>query len=350
MVTPLGGSAAEDLNMAMNRYLLVSARLAVVGFVLGLLAVAGSPTRAVAVGDGISESCSAGMLYLTNHAGSDAYASLGGQDYLVSDPHTILFPGSTSFPVYAEEGFQIGTADWKECRSFLALGSPVRLVDSRAGQLGVLELPGGSIGSDRTAALVADTPVRFVVTNTSGIPATVGGLALNITAVKPVVGGFIKVYPCASTATTAPATSTVNFQANVTQANGAIAAVDASGGLCVVSSQTTHVILDASGYFSIEAFDVATLPLCLTSSTTSDFYLTALGSPAAGVGVVEYGCSSPAPSDLLFVVAHTSAEAQAMCSVVPNREVIGRATDHWSSLSFSPDVPTMIWLCDIISS
>jgi len=58
------------------------------------------------------------------------------------------------------------------------------------------------------------------------------------------------VFPCASTATTPPATSTLNFQTGVTQANGAIAAVDASGGLCVVSSQNTHLILDASGFLA----------------------------------------------------------------------------------------------------
>jgi hypothetical protein len=132
---------------------------------------------------------------------------------------------------------------------FTALAAPVRLVDSRSGQLGVLEQPGGSIGSDRAAVLPAGVAVRFVVTNTSGIPVSPAGIAFNITAVGPAGGGNLKIYPCASAGSPPPSPSTLNYVAGVAQANAALAA-PASWGVCVLSTQNTNVIIDVSGYFS----------------------------------------------------------------------------------------------------
>jgi alpha-tubulin suppressor-like RCC1 family protein len=152
-------------------------------------------------------------------------------------------------------------------QGFAALVAPARLVDSRPGQLGVLELPGGSLGTDLSVRLEPNVPRRFVVTGVAGVPSEVAGLALNVTAVSPSAQGFFKVYPCAATSSPQPSTSTVNFSAGVNQANGAIAAVDASGGLCVVSSQSAHLILDISGYFTaISTFTPLVAPARLVDS------------------------------------------------------------------------------------
>lgn len=132
---------------------------------------------------------------------------------------------------------------------FTALAAPVRLIDSRAGQTGALEQPGGTVGADISVPLAANTPWRFIVTGANGIPATVKGLALNLVAVGPAGGGFITVYPCASEATAVPASSTINYRPGGTIANGAIVAPSADGGICVLSSQTTNVIIDTTGYF-----------------------------------------------------------------------------------------------------
>ena len=132
---------------------------------------------------------------------------------------------------------------------FTPLATPVRLIDSRAGQIGTLEQPGGYIGSDIGFQLVANTPWRLVVTGANGIPSAVRGMALNLVAVNPTGGGFITVYPCASEATPAPASSTINYRPGVSIANGAIVAPSADGAICVLSSQTTNVIIDTTGYF-----------------------------------------------------------------------------------------------------
>ncbi len=140
---------------------------------------------------------------------------------------------------------------------FVALGVPARLVDTRGGQVGVIELPSGSVGSDVASALAPSVPVRFVVTGVAGVPVGPAGLALNVTAVLPVGSGFLKVYPCGAVGDVPPATSSVNFRVGVNQANAAVVAVGAGGGVCVVSSQETHVVLDVSGYFAAGAGFVA---------------------------------------------------------------------------------------------
>lgn len=137
--------------------------------------------------------------------------------------------------------------------TFVALPAPQRLFDSRhaanAGQLGLLEQASGSIGHDLDARFVQNVPQRFVVTGVGGVPADPGGMALNVVAVNPALKGYLTMYPCATVGSPVPATSTLNFAAGVTQANSAVVDPDASGGLCIVASQTIDVVLDVTGYF-----------------------------------------------------------------------------------------------------
>jgi hypothetical protein len=143
----------------------------------------------------------------------------------------------------------IDTTGYFPTGRFTPLTTPVRLIDSRGGQLGALEQPGGTVGGDIAVPLTANTPWRFIVTGANGIPTTVNGLAVNLVAVNPAGGGFITAYPCSSTSTPVPASSTINYRPGGTIANGAIIAPSADGGICVLSSQTTHVIIDTTGYF-----------------------------------------------------------------------------------------------------
>ncbi|MEQ1701552.1 MAG: carboxypeptidase regulatory-like domain-containing protein, partial [Ilumatobacteraceae bacterium] len=130
--------------------------------------------------------------------------------------------------------------------TFTPLASPQRLVDSRAGKLGLLEQPTGSLGSDLATRMVPMVPQRFVVSDVGGLPLAAEGIALNVTAVNPSAKGYLTMYPCASTATDVPATSTLNFGAGVTIANSTTLQPDA-GGVCIVASKATDVILDATG-------------------------------------------------------------------------------------------------------
>lgn len=131
---------------------------------------------------------------------------------------------------------------------FEADGPPQRLLDSRPNEFGELELDGGSLGADLAVPFAPGVVQRFVVVGSGG-GTDVAGYALNITAVNPAAKGFVTVYPCASAATPVPATSTLNFSKGVTVANAQIIDPDASGGLCVVASQVTHLIIDATGTF-----------------------------------------------------------------------------------------------------
>lgn len=131
--------------------------------------------------------------------------------------------------------------------TFTPLAAPQRLVDSRAGKLGLLEQPTGSLGSDLAARMVPMVPQRFVVSDVGGLPLTAEGIALNVTAVNPTAKGYLTMYPCASTATDVPATSTLNFSSGVTIANSTTLQPD-DGGICIVASKATDVILDATGF------------------------------------------------------------------------------------------------------
>jgi hypothetical protein len=132
--------------------------------------------------------------------------------------------------------------------AFTSLAQPQRLLDTRAGRLGVLEQAGGSIGSDVAVPMTANAPVRVVVANQAGLPASPTGITINVTVAAPPAGGFLTVYPCADTSTAAPSTSTLNYRAGLTTGNSAIVA-QASGGICLIASQPVNVILDATGFF-----------------------------------------------------------------------------------------------------
>ena len=128
-----------------------------------------------------------------------------------------------------------------------ALPEPKRLVDTRPGQLGVLEQPGGTVGSDIATPMQPNVPRRFVVADTAGLPPIVGALALNLTVVSPTAGGFMKAYPCSTVGAAQPATSTINFT-TATVANGAVVATADNGGLCLVSSVAANAIVDVSAF------------------------------------------------------------------------------------------------------
>jgi hypothetical protein len=126
-----------------------------------------------------------------------------------------------------------------------------RLVDTRPGRVGTLEQPGGIIGTDVALPLAADTPVRYRIGQANGGGTAASGSAINATVVGPPANGYLSVYPCASEATAPPATSTLNYRAGRTTGNSTIVS-SALGGICVLSSQPVHVVLDLSGSVSDE--------------------------------------------------------------------------------------------------
>jgi hypothetical protein len=84
-----------------------------------------------------------------------------------------------------------------------------------------------------------------------GIPTSdVSAVSFNLTAVSPSGPGFMTVWPCAKPK---PGTSTLNYVRNQIVPNAVIApidiAADASGTVCISSTQDSHVIVDVNGWF-----------------------------------------------------------------------------------------------------
>jgi hypothetical protein len=104
----------------------------------------------------------------------------------------------------------------------------------------------------RTAAqpLTAAVPRSIQITGLCGIPATAKAVAANVTAITgDGMMGSVTLFPGDEGI---PSTSTINFGANQTRANGAMLKLDGSGVgyLGAVSSITgVHLVVDVSGYF-----------------------------------------------------------------------------------------------------
>jgi len=112
---------------------------------------------------------------------------------------------------------------------FTALAAPTRLLDSRAAGAA---LPGGTT---RTVA--------------TGVAAGMSAVALAVTAVDPQAPGYVTVYPCDQPMPTA---SNLNYAGarvgpGTATANLVLARPDAAGNVCVFTSATMHLVVDAAG-------------------------------------------------------------------------------------------------------
>ena len=133
--------------------------------------------------------------------------------------------------------------------AYSALTDPARLVDTRPNTDALAD------PTDESTALGTNEVRRYVVPDAGDLPpaASIGALAVNLTAVSPGANGFLKAWPCDSTATPPPATSVLNFRATVNGANAGVLAVSPDGGFCVQASSSTHLIVDVSGTFAVNS-------------------------------------------------------------------------------------------------
>lgn len=120
---------------------------------------------------------------------------------------------------------------------------PLRLVDTRPGyDQGAIEVAKELVGGASRLTLQ--------VAGSAGVPD--GGalaVALNVTSTRATGPGYITVYPCG----TRPLASSLNFIAGRTVANNVVVPLSADGQVCIYASTTTHVVVDISGWFAIEA-------------------------------------------------------------------------------------------------
>lgn len=107
---------------------------------------------------------------------------------------------------------------------------PCRLLDTR----------------DAGAPLAAGAALSFATAGRCGIPDGASALALTVIITGPAAAGFAVVW---QTGLERPPTSTLNFAANETRANGAIVAVGAQDSIDVMVNVAAHVIVDVTGAF-----------------------------------------------------------------------------------------------------
>jgi len=88
-----------------------------------------------------------------------------------------------------------------------------------------------------------------------GISTGASAVSANVTVVNPTSAGHLAVFPAGSPA---PATSTLNYRANIVRANNAIFPLGADGAVAVITGQPTgsvNFIVDVNGYFGDPAVD-----------------------------------------------------------------------------------------------
>jgi uncharacterized protein DUF11/polymorphic membrane protein len=154
----------------------------------------------------------------------------------VSNTASVTLPAGTDDPNPANN--QAGAFAQVERSLRLHTLVPCRLLDTRN--------PNGPSGGP---ALAANVPRTFPVAGVCGVPATAWAVAVNVTALRAAVPGFVRIHPAG---TPAPATSTVNFLANRTRANNATLTLDATGQITAAALQasgTTHLVVDVFGYY-----------------------------------------------------------------------------------------------------
>lgn len=196
-------------------------------------------TRRIDFGDSVPANTSAVALYVGSaRATSDGYftASPCGE---TSDASTVNYRagvvvGAPTLVALGDGGdvcvFSSGTSelivdlqgafvDDATGLTFSPLASPERLADTRS--------------SGRSAEIVVSVP--------SGAEA----VAVNLTAVRASVGGFLSAYPCGSPTDTA----NLNFRTASAWAASAIVPVSDAGTICVAANESTDIIVDITGTF-----------------------------------------------------------------------------------------------------
>jgi len=116
--------------------------------------------------------------------------------------------------------------------------TPCRLADTRGNGFG------GPFGPP---SLVGNGTRTFPVSGFCNVPMTAQAYSLNLTAVPHGSLGFITTWPAGQTQ---PAVSTLNAPTGTVTANAAIVAAGANGGVSVLASNDSDLIIDINGYFA----------------------------------------------------------------------------------------------------
>jgi len=218
--------------------------------------------------------------------------------------------------------------------------TPTRILDTRSGdRVGSLDVAGNS------------TPYRLKIVGAADIPTSgVTGVSLNVTAVDTQAndyGGFLSVYPCASTTSAKPDVSTLNFVTGQTLANAVTVPVSTDGYICFYVYGTAHLLADANGYYTqtagggaIDAYTKAETDTLLdakaNASSVANQQLSGTGQSETVLVSREYNSVYSLP-----VVQLTSTGTPVIAAAV--------RPDGFTSLGATDDVNIRLIYCDVIT-
>jgi len=218
--------------------------------------------------------------------------------------------------------------------------TPTRILDTRSGdRVGSLDVAGNS------------TPYRLKIVGAADIPTSgVTGVSLNVTAVDTQAndyGGFLSVYPCASTTSAKPDVSTLNFVTGQTLANAVTVPVSTDGYICFYVYGTAHLLADANGYYTqtagggaIDAYTKAETDTLLdakaNASSVANQQLSGTGQSETVLVSREYNSIYSLP-----VVQLTSTGTPVIAAAV--------RPDGFTSLGATDDVNIRLIYCDVIT-
>ena len=220
--------------------------------------------------------------------------------------------------------------------------------------------PGRILDTRNSTPVGADnaygTPLRLKVTGadlvdgsrSAGIPSTATAVAATITATSTGGWGFVTAYPCDSTNDTPPGASNVNYTAaDQTVANSAIVPLSTDGYICLTAYDTTHLLLDVSGYYtaassggSVDAYTKAETDALLDAkadaSSVANQQLSGTGQSETVLVSREYNSVYSLP-----VVQLTSTGTPVIAAAV--------RPDGFTSLGATDDVNIRLIYCDVIT-
>jgi hypothetical protein len=190
---------------------------------------------------------------------------------------------------------------------------PTRLADTRQSACGCTRLDASTI--------------RVQVVGRAGVPAATSAVALSLTVTGTTGAGYATAWPSGSAM---PGTSSINWAAGQTRANGAILAVGAGGSVDVYVSSAAQVIVDVTGAFTTVAGSATAGRFnTLTPARLLDTRSTGSRVPSGGVVTVPLPAGVPADATALavtitstdsagwgYVVAYPSGTARPDSSVV----------------------------------
>jgi hypothetical protein len=125
-----------------------------------------------------------------------------------------------------------------------------------------------------------------VAGGSSPVPASASAVVVNVAAVAPLAPGHIRVFP---TGTVLPTASVLNFAAGRNTPNQVIVKVGAGGKVSLYAGNTTHMIVDVSGYFTGtgDKYTVVASPATIGTLTVPAF--SGLGTGTSDIAVAGVG-------------------------------------------------------------